>query len=168
MIITCRYVCPTNEGRWSVQDVSSYTCIWSPHHADVFVVFVAPNRVLIPLVKIRSRMLPFPHVRLGIIKVPMEPSECDACASSERVADSVDLTHTGRCLWFDVRKGIGFVANDADGVSHFVHQSNIVSDGVRKLLENEKARSSGFRCACASVPHARTTGSIPRRDGRAG
>merc|ERR1711990_62078 len=44
---------------------------------------------------------------------------------------------TGTCKWFDSKKGFGFIAPADGGDDLFVHQTGIVSDGFRKLVEGE-------------------------------
>eukprot|EP00656_Telonema_subtile_P007862 TRINITY_DN1368_c0_g1_i5.p2 TRINITY_DN1368_c0_g1~~TRINITY_DN1368_c0_g1_i5.p2 ORF type:complete len:127 (+),score=38.50 TRINITY_DN1368_c0_g1_i5:112-492(+) len=44
----------------------------------------------------------------------------------------------GTCKWFDSKKGFGFIAPADGGEDLFVHQTGIVSDGFRKLVEGEE------------------------------
>jgi len=42
----------------------------------------------------------------------------------------------GRCIWFDVKKGFGFIESDAKGPDVFVHYSKILAEpGEFRLLE---------------------------------
>jgi cold shock CspA family protein len=50
---------------------------------------------------------------------------------------------TGSCKWFDAKKGIGFIAPDSGSADIFVHQSAILADGFRKLVEAEKVMPHG-------------------------
>lgn len=43
----------------------------------------------------------------------------------------------GTVKWFDPRKGFGFITGD-DRMDYFVHQSNIVMEGFRKLREKNE------------------------------
>lgn len=43
----------------------------------------------------------------------------------------------GTVKWFDVRKGFGFIS-DEDGVDWYVHFSNIIMDGFKKLRPGQK------------------------------
>ncbi len=46
-------------------------------------------------------------------------------------------TMRGSVKWFDVRKGFGFMS-DEDGVDWYVHFSNIIMDGFKKLRSGQK------------------------------
>jgi cold shock protein len=41
----------------------------------------------------------------------------------------------GIVKWFNAEKGFGFIGTD--GGDHFVHQSDILMDGFRELVEDE-------------------------------
>lgn len=50
------------------------------------------------------------------------------------------MSNSGKCTWFNVRKGFGFIT--PDGCSDredriFVHHSGIAMDGFRKMREND-------------------------------
>lgn len=52
------------------------------------------------------------------------------------------MTATGEAMrgtvkWFDVRKGFGFLT-DGDGVDWYVHFSNIIMDGFKKLRPGQE------------------------------
>ena len=47
------------------------------------------------------------------------------------------LKMLGQCKWFDSRKGFGFVSSEAPGSDYFVHQSNIMVNGYKKLVEGQ-------------------------------
>lgn len=44
---------------------------------------------------------------------------------------------SGTVKWFDVRKGYGFIS-DEDGVDCYVHFSNIIMEGFKKLHTGQK------------------------------
>ncbi len=44
----------------------------------------------------------------------------------------------GTVKWFNGDKGFGFIAPDGDSVDVFVHYSEIVGEGHRSLLENQR------------------------------
>lgn len=43
----------------------------------------------------------------------------------------------GKCKWFNVEKGYGFIAVDGEDRDVFVHQSDIYAPGFRSLAEGE-------------------------------
>jgi len=43
----------------------------------------------------------------------------------------------GKCKWFNVEKGYGFIALDGEDKDVFVHQSDIYAPGFRSLAEGE-------------------------------
>lgn len=43
----------------------------------------------------------------------------------------------GKCKWFNVEKGYGFIAVDGEERDIFVHQSDIYAPGFRSLAEGE-------------------------------
>lgn len=43
----------------------------------------------------------------------------------------------GICKWFDAKKGFGFVTSEEQGTDYFVHQSNIIANGYRKLKQDQ-------------------------------
>ncbi len=48
----------------------------------------------------------------------------------------------GRVKWFNDAKGFGFIAPDDGGKDVFCHQSEIVVDGFRTLLEGQNVEFS--------------------------
>jgi cold shock CspA family protein len=44
---------------------------------------------------------------------------------------------SGKCKWFNVEKGYGFIALDGEDKDVFVHQSDIYAPGFRSLAEGE-------------------------------
>lgn len=40
---------------------------------------------------------------------------------------------TGKCKWFDARKGYGFITDDQTGREYFVHHTKISQNGYRYL-----------------------------------
>merc|ERR1711924_466607 len=50
----------------------------------------------------------------------------------------ITMAAEGTCKWFDSKKGFGFIAPKDGGDNLFVHQTGIVSDGFRKLVEGEE------------------------------
>jgi len=52
-----------------------------------------------------------------------------------------DITYTGEVLWFDPKRGYGFIGWDKDGVKQkdlFVHFSDIVCEGFKTLHKGQK------------------------------
>ena len=60
---------------------------------------------------------------------------------SSDVQDKV-VTKTGTVAWFSAFKGFGFISMDDGSGDVYVHQSNIIMDGFRKLEEGERV---GFK-----------------------
>lgn len=69
-------------------------------------------------------------------------------SNAPRATPATNTTNTegirekGRCMWYDSKKGYGFVRSqskhDGDQEELFVHQSGIVSMGFRRLLRGQK------------------------------
>ncbi len=52
-----------------------------------------------------------------------------------------DIKYTGEVLWFDPKRGYGFIGWDKDGVKQkdlFVHFSDIVCEGFKTLHKGQK------------------------------
>ena len=50
------------------------------------------------------------------------------------------MSNSGKCTWFNVRKGFGFITPDGTDKREdriFVHHSGIAMDGFRKMREND-------------------------------
>jgi CspA family cold shock protein len=45
---------------------------------------------------------------------------------------------TGSVLWFNEKKGFGFIKPDAAGPDLFVHVSDVVNAGLRDLAEGQR------------------------------
>ena len=65
-------------------------------------------------------------------------------AAVDANSSSDDDLLTGRVIFFDIKKGFGFIEPDGDGYSSisrednvFAHQSNIRMDGFRLLLRDQ-------------------------------
>lgn len=54
-----------------------------------------------------------------------------------RAAQGELVLSTGKVKWFDERKGFGFIIPEDGGEELFVHQSNILADGYRKLDDGQ-------------------------------
>ncbi|KAA8496404.1 Cold shock domain-containing protein 4 [Porphyridium purpureum] len=50
----------------------------------------------------------------------------------------VGAKRSGRCKWFDKKRGYGYVTCSQTKLEVFVHQSQLKYDGFRALRENEK------------------------------
>jgi len=46
--------------------------------------------------------------------------------------------NTGKLLWFNDRKGYGFIIDDDSNDEVFVHYSQIMGDGFKVLAEDQK------------------------------
>lgn len=49
-----------------------------------------------------------------------------------------DKVLTGVVVWFDARKGVGFIAPDDGSKDQFVHYTNIQMDGFKTLKPGQK------------------------------
>ncbi len=49
---------------------------------------------------------------------------------------------TGKVKWFNSQKGYGFITDDESGREYFVHFSDIVSDGFKKLFKDDRVNFS--------------------------
>ena len=58
--------------------------------------------------------------------------------ASETVTQDEVSTKTGTVAWFNAFKGFGFISMDDGSGDVYVHHSNIVMDGFRKLEEGER------------------------------
>ena len=43
----------------------------------------------------------------------------------------------GKVLWFDIKKGFGFIEREGDGGDIFVHHTSITMEGFRTLSEGQ-------------------------------
>ena len=57
-------------------------------------------------------------------------------------ARSGEETQVGKCKWFNVSKGYGFIKPDTGQQDVFVHQSEILMEGFRSLETGERVRFS--------------------------
>lgn len=64
------------------------------------------------------------------------PTTVEKDSNANVVSDGELLRGTGRCKWFNVLKGFGFLVTD-DEQEVFVHQSAIQMDGFRSLAQDE-------------------------------
>ncbi|XP_053602421.1 protein lin-28 homolog isoform X2 [Plodia interpunctella] len=64
-------------------------------------------------------------------------------AGSASTSGVVGVTRRGRCKWFNVAKGWGFITPDDGGQDVFVHQSAIQMTGFRSLGDDEEVE---FEC----------------------
>ena len=46
--------------------------------------------------------------------------------------------HTGTVKWFNEKKGYGFITAVENNADHFVHYSNIESEGYKTLKEGQR------------------------------
>lgn len=56
-----------------------------------------------------------------------------------------DIKMTGKCKWFDEKKGFGFITGD-DGSDVFVHYSGIIGMEFRKLAIAEPVEYDIVEC----------------------
>ena len=71
---------------------------------------------------------------------PLAPTARVASASARLLCTMQveDGPKSGKCKWFNVEKGYGFIAlDDEEGKDVFVHQSDIYAPGFRSLAEGE-------------------------------
>merc|ERR1719502_2351779 len=61
---------------------------------------------------------------------------CAAPRAASPIMDG-DGPMVGKCKWFSVEKGYGFISVDGEERDVFVHQSDIYSPGFRSLAEGE-------------------------------
>lgn len=57
------------------------------------------------------------------------------------MSNDLEKRYTGTVIWFDNRKGFGFILWEKDGVAQtdlFVHFSDIVSQGFKTLHKDQK------------------------------
>ena len=57
------------------------------------------------------------------------------------MSNSADEKFVGTVIWFDPKKGIGFLSWEKDGVKQkdmFVHFSDIVCEGFKTILKDQK------------------------------
>jgi len=73
----------------------------------------------------------------ALVVVPTAPRLAPAAARRTLVTRMDGDTVSGKCKWFNVEKGYGFIALDAEEKDVFVHQSDIYSPGFRSLAEGE-------------------------------
>ena len=74
----------------------------------------------------------------ALVVMPTAPRLSPAVAGracSLSMADGVPVA--GKCKWFNVEKGYGFIALDDEEKDVFVHQSDIYAPGFRSLKEGE-------------------------------
>ena len=57
--------------------------------------------------------------------------------TTPRVVGVTMETKTGKCKWFNIEKGYGFIEVDGETSDIFVHQSDIYAPGFRSLAEGE-------------------------------
>lgn len=54
------------------------------------------------------------------------------------MAEQENKKQTGKCLWFNARRGFGFIQPDKAGAADvYVHQSNLHAPGFRSLQKGE-------------------------------
>ena len=73
----------------------------------------------------------------ALVVMPMAPRLAPAAASRTLVPCMDGEPVSGKCKWFNVEKGYGFIALDSEDKDVFVHQSDIYAPGFRSLAEGE-------------------------------
>lgn len=48
------------------------------------------------------------------------------------------MTYTGTCIWFNPKRGYGFIKPDDNAQDVFVHWEHILSEGFKELKTDEK------------------------------
>jgi len=100
-------------------------------------------------------------------KAPFKEKVINSTPTTAAVGDKL----SGSCIWFDARKGIGYVTSDKG--DFFVHQSVIEAEGFRKLLRNETvdfevAADEKGRNKATNVVRRGDTDTAPPAGGRGG
>ncbi|CAO1315026.1 unnamed protein product, partial [Diamesa tonsa] len=79
-------------------------------------------------------------------------------AEGQEEVDVTKVSRRGRCKWFNVMKGWGFITPEDGSQEVFVHQSVIKMGGFRSLAEDElvefecKPSGKGFEATVVSGP----------------
>ena len=74
---------------------------------------------------------------LVLLPGPAARGAAPAAAARRACVVSEEATMVGKCKWFNVEKGYGFIAVDGEDRDVFVHQSDIYAPGFRSLAEGE-------------------------------
>ena len=73
----------------------------------------------------------------ALVVMPAAPRLAPAAARRTLVTRMDGEPISGKCKWFNVEKGYGFIALDNEEKDVFVHQSDIYAPGFRSLAEGE-------------------------------
>jgi CspA family cold shock protein len=76
--------------------------------------------------------------RIGMLLYRTSRSWCIYPTDSTRNDDMT--TETGTVKWFNEGKGFGFIAPDNGGKDLFAHFKEILGDGFKTLLENQRVQ----------------------------
>lgn len=93
----------------------------------------------------------------------------EAASDSHNHSGEVGRWRIGKCKWFNVAKGWGFVTPDDGGQDVFVHQSVIKMSGFRSLGDDEpvefecKVSDKGLEATIVTGPAGEECRGSPRR-----
>jgi len=72
-----------------------------------------------------------------LIVAPSFVPHVSLSTANRALTATMDTPMSGKCKWFNVEKGYGFISMDNEERDVFVHQSDIYAPGFRSLAEGE-------------------------------